>query len=185
MDGIELYLSGCTVEDISGILGPYLRDRIQRDSQFQDGLGISARPSHRSISTKAAVTSGANGPTPLPTHRPPFSVFEVILNEYLNPEALDKLCIDFLAHTPREHVVCFEADMRLGATKKIIVTMPNVRELHLTNVTFPERFLQPDPDGPLSNAKLLPSLRCLRLKRIDADDWSPFARYLAHQTSGG
>jgi len=48
-----------------------------------------------------------------------------------------------------------------------------------------DMFLRPDP---LSNTKLLPSLRHLRLDYFalqNNDDWRPLIAYLTHQTSGG
>lgn len=185
MDYMTLFLFDCKSEDVSGILGPYLRDRIQRNGRCKGGLGFVASLCPCLISTKVAMISGANGPTLSSVPRPPFLVSRSILNEDLTPEALDKLYIDFVARIPKEHVVCFETDMRLGILKKIIATMPNIQELRLINVKLSGGFLQPDPDGPFANTKLLQSLRYLHLASINDDDLRPLVSYLAYQTSGG
>ena len=77
--------------------------------------------------------------------------------------------------------------MNMGAVRGIISTMPNIQELHLSDVTLADGFLQPYPDGPHANKKLLPSLRRLHLEDIglNDDDWSPLIAYLTHQTSDG
>jgi len=64
--------------------------------------------------------------------------------------------------------------------------MPNIETLFICNPEFSEEFLQPNPDGPHSNTKLLPSLLSLHLDYIplmEDDDWSDLMTYLAHQTS--
>ena len=108
-----------------------------------------------------------------------------LLQENLPPHAEERLCIDFVAHTPREHVVYFGGDLTMYSLKTIVTTMPNIQELHLTSGRVADGFLLPDPDEPVANGKLLPSLRHLRLEDLYEDDWSPLLPYLTHQTSGG
>jgi hypothetical protein len=111
----------------------------------------------------------------------------VVLGEYLHPLAEDRLCVDFVACTPTEHVVYFGGALSMDIVKGIASVMPKLQELYLIGVTLSDGFLQPDPDGSLANTKLLPSLRCQRLERIVLEDhgWTPLLPYLSHQTSGG
>jgi len=74
---------------VGEILGPYLRDYLQRDHRFQDGLGISVTSSGRCISFAASTTSGANGPTLLPKKRLPFVTFGVAFEQELDLDARD------------------------------------------------------------------------------------------------
>ena len=75
----------------------------------------------------------------------------------------------------------------MDAVREIVPMMPKLQELHLTDALLSDGFLRPDPDGPLANTKLLPSLRRLHLEDtvVENDDWTPLLPYLAHQTSGG
>jgi len=65
--------------------------------------------------------------------------------------------------------------------------MPNVELLHILGVELSKGFLQPNPDGPHANTKLLPLLKMLRLEDVILGDgsWSNLTTYLAHQTSDG
>ena len=66
-----------------------------------------------------------------------------------------------------------------------LVTTPRIEALHLLGTMASNTFLRPDP---LSDTKLLPSLRHLRLKNIILEshgDWNPLITYLARRTSGG
>lgn len=99
--GAAFYLSRRTVQGTSGILD---LPRIQRDRQFQVGLGIFATSSHRPMSAKAARASGANGLTLLPIRSPRFSVFELASNDFI---VLPKHLIDCASvplRTPRKRV---------------------------------------------------------------------------------
>ncbi|KAF9644525.1 hypothetical protein BDM02DRAFT_3190531 [Thelephora ganbajun] len=185
MDQIGVTVFDCTAEEISGILGPCLRDYIRRDHRFQNALGILAGSSPYSISVDAIIITGANGPTLSLTRRPPSLTFWAMPKGRLTPETLDKLTIDFAAYIPGEHVVCFDGNIRLNAVKEIIAAMPKIQELHLINAALSDGFLQSDPYGPLVNTKLLPSLRYLHLEDMNGNDWCPLIPYLAHQTSGG
>jgi hypothetical protein len=180
MDGaIKLSLSRCTVRNISEILGPYMQDYFRHDERSRDQLGIFVKSFDDSVSIRASTVSTGC--------RVMFATFRVKLGEDLAPPAADKLCIDFVAYTPREHAVYFGGDLGMDAVREIAPTMPKIQELHLIFAPLSDGFLQPDPDGPLASAKLFPSLRRLHLEyaALDDDDWNPLLSYLIHQTSGG
>jgi len=181
MDGMALVVSGCTVEDILETLGPYLRDYLRRDRRVQDGLGISVNSLGHCVSIQASTISDASGPT----WGVAFATFTAILRDTLPLQTVDRLCIDFVAYTPRDRVVHFGGDLSMEAIRVLAPTMPEIKELHLAGAILATRFLQPDPDGPLASAKLFPSLQHIHLEDIilDDDDWSPLLPYLVHQTS--
>ena len=183
MEEMTLTVSRCAVEDVSGTLGPYVRDYIRRDGRFLDGLGILVNSVGDSVSIQASTISTAEGPIQGVT----FATFTAILLEALPPSAEDKLCIDFVAHTPGDHVMYFGGDLTMDALRGTVMAMPNIQELRLTSAMLVDGFLQPVPDGPLANKKLLPSLRRLYLEDTIAEDdnWSPLLPYLTHQTSDG
>ena len=185
MEKTRFYFTNCRVADIYEILGPYLRDCIQRDGRFRDGLGIYVESSGRFISVEAATTSGVAGPSLSPRHRLPFLVFEASLAEDTGRGPFDKVWVDFIAHAPSEHVVCLEVNMDPDAVEKIISIMPNAQELTIMNNESPDGLPRPALDGPFVGMKLFPSPRYLHLYDFGGRYWSSLASYLIHQTSGG
>ena len=183
MDEMTLTVHLCTIEEVLGTIGPYLRDYLRRDGRFRDGLGIFVDSDRYSISIQARTISGDEYPVQTIT----FVKLTAGLRMKLSESAEDKLCIDLVAYTPREHVVYFGGNQNMAAVMEIAPTMPGIKQLYLTGAPLGCRFLQPDPDGPLANAKLFPSLRHIHLNDIDLedDDWNPLISYLTHQTSGG
>ena len=180
MDEMTLLIYDCTVEEIMGTFGPYVRDYLRRDRRVQDGLGIFFNPPGNFISIRASDGGG-------PTWGVPFAMFTAVDNEKVPPQAMDKLHIDFLVFTPREQVVHFGGVLSMEALREMVPTMPGIKELHVTDVALSNGFLQPDPDGPRAGTKLLPSLRHLYLERVVRNhyDLNILLQYLAHQTSGG
>ena len=180
---MNLTLRHCTVGNMSETIGPYVRYFLQRDRRSRDQLGIFVKSSSDSVSIQANTI----GTIQSPIQRVTFAIFTVILKEELPPPAQDKLSIDFVAYTPGEHVVHFGGDLSVDAVREIVPAMPNIQELHLTGALLSDGFLQSNPDGPLANTKLLPSLRYLHLEDtvLEDGDWTPLLSYLANQTSGG
>ena len=180
---MNLYVSRCTVEDISRTLGPYVRDYTRRDERFRDELAIHAISARDSVLIQASTISGVAEPI----RKVGFAKFTATLQGNLHRSEVDKLSIDLVAHTPREHVVYFHGNMGTDAVRKTVAAMPNLQELHLIDPVLVGGFLQPDWSGPLANKKLLPSLRCLCLENpvLSGEDWNPVISYLTHQTSGG
>jgi len=181
LDEIFLTASNSTVEDISHTLAQYMRDYFRRDARFQGKLGVSSSI-HTSISIAVGVVRTQTTPIALELPRvmltvlaksPPFNVQE-------------QFFVDLIALTPRERVVSFDARLSMQPPEELFLTMPNIETLHLCDIQLLEGFLQPDPDGPHANTKLLPSLRSLCLENImclNNDDWGLLRAYLAHQTS--
>jgi hypothetical protein len=68
----------------------------------------------------------------------------------------------------------------------VFFMMPNIETLYICRAELSKGFLQPNPDGPHANRKLLPSLRSLILEDAlmwNDEDWGHLTTYLAHQTS--
>ena len=181
----DMYLStrDSTLEDITQTLVPYMRDYFRRDARFRDRLDVSYISA---LCSGSIVVSGLGPQTTEPTR----TELRVILPHPLPPDVQEQLFVDLVALTPREHVVSFSADYELNPLEELFSAMPGLETLSLGNVELSEGFLQPNPDGPRANTKLLPSLRSLHLflsEYVDLGDgdWGHLATYLAHQTSEG
>ena len=179
LDEMRLAVSNPTVEDISQTLAPYMKDYFQRDVRFRDTLEISSYSSYGSISVVVGVVSTqATMPIPLvsltvdPNHIPP-------------PNVLEEFLVNLIAPIPREPVKFFTTDFDMKLPEEFLFAMPNIHTLRICRVKLTEGFLQPNPNGPHSKAKLLPSLRSLSLGNIALTDgnWGHLTTYLAHQTS--
>jgi hypothetical protein len=184
-ESMKLTVRWCTARDVSEILGPYVREFLRRDERSRDKLGIVVDSDEIFLSVKVSTISAANGPTQGVT----FATFTARL--HIPPPAEDDVCrawINFVTSIPREHVVSFGGCLSMDAVEGIVPAMPKIQELRLTSAMVSDGFLQPDPDGPLTGTKLLPSLRRLHLENVDLyedDDWTPLSSYLVHQTCGG
>jgi hypothetical protein len=186
LDSMSLAVFDSTVKDISQICGPYLRGYFRRDHRLHDRLGIGAYSTPSSFSIWVSTVGEPHLWTPFQRESLPFVAFEAVLNG-LTPDVLGNLCLDFIAFTPQEHVLCFRVDPSTNRIEDLLIVMPNIETLCLSNVVLYNSFLQPNPDGLRANTKLLPSLRSLHLEDFSLldNDWGHLTTYLAHQTSGG
>jgi hypothetical protein len=184
----SMYLSGfdCTMEEVNQTLVPYIRNHYQRDARFQETLGVCSFSSPGSISI--SVNAIANHETK-PIAKQPTAAFTVVLADLVPPSTLEQLLIDLIKLIPREHVVSFNANalLYMKPPEELFLMMPSIKTLYLSGVEVSKGFLQPNPDGPRANKKLLPFLRALHLEDITLtdNDWSHLTTYLAHQTSDG
>jgi len=96
---------------------------------------------------------------------------------------LEQFFADLIAPVPQERVVSFEANTL--DMQELFSTMPNIETLRISNVELSGGFLQPNPDGPRANMKLLPSLRFLSIRGLTLPDnnWGHLTAYRTHQTS--
>ena len=173
-----------TVHDVSQTLAPYMRDYFRRDDRFRNNLEISSSFSTSLISLSVDVVGTQST---APAKESPRVVFGVTPTPLPPPDVLEQLAVNFVAPLPREHVVSFEDRVGRKLPEELFFMMPNIKTLHIHGAELPEGFLQPNPDGPHANTKLLPSLRflCLKGVTLNDDDWGRLTKYLVHQTSDG
>jgi len=92
---------------------------------------------------------------------------------------------NLLAFIRREHVVYLNADFYLHTKPpEELFFVPNVETLRPSNLELSTVFLQPNPNSPLANTKLLPSLRSLHLEGVilGDDGWGNLSTYVARQS---
>ena len=183
LDSTSLAVLNSTVEDVSQIFGPYLRGYFRRDCRLQERLGIDYYTPTNCFSIRFNALDTLHSGNPSQGESPSFVTLQADLHT-LTPDVLDNLCLDLIAFT-QERVLCLNTDLPTNRMEDLLVAMPNIKTLHLSRVALSKGFLQPNPDGPRANTKLLPSLRSLHLENVTLsdNDWSHLTTYLAHQTS--
>lgn len=181
LDKISLRVSRFTVDDISDILGPFIHGRIQCDGRVREGLGIFVNSYPGVVSIQATATNNVDH------QRETFAWFVATLRGNHPPHDGVRLCADLVAYAPVEDVVLFGGQLNMDEIRRIAPTMPKVQELHLKRVRLVDRFLQSDPEEPLTEEKLFPSLKHLHVEHVVSNEghWRPLLSYLAHQTSDG
>lgn len=178
LDHVGFRMTDATLNDVLETFEPYVRNHFRRDVGFKgrleaiiplrDCVGVFVKhPCGPGHSLTASFSTTIFNP-------PPRSV-------------MGKLATDIAALIPHEHVVSLETEHPAELQEELFIKMPNIETLVLYNATLPDGFLQPNPDGPHANKKLLPSLQFLRLVNVITGDagWEPLIVYVAHQTSGG
>jgi len=134
-----------------------VQEYILRDGGFRDELGLTPFPSATRPQFRPTLSAASQGRFKNVT----FATFTVIHREDLSISAEHELCIDFLAHAPREHVVYFGGSPSIGSVRGAVAGVPKLRELHLVGRMLD---LQPNLGGRLANEKPFPSLRHLYLE---------------------
>jgi len=185
LDRMLLITYASTFEDVSQIPGPYLRECFRRNHRLQGGLGIGIHSAHDDLFIYVEALDELDTQTSL-RKEPLLSVeLKVIFDIIPPPDVLHNLCFDLVAFAPRERAVGLSTNLPANRMEDLLVTMPNVTTFHLSDVEVSKGFLQPNPEGPRANTKLLPSLRSLHLEDMTLrdDDWGHLTTYLSHQTS--
>ena len=189
LDRMFLSALDCTAEDVLQISVPYLRGYFRCDHRLQNRLVVDVSVNNGGLSIYVNIAE--EGPS-WTSHRrgsPPVE-FEAILAGIAPLGVLDNLCLDLIASTPQEHVSRLQLSTNSPPANRmedLLIAMPNIETLYLSKVALSKSFLQPKPDGPHANTKLLPSLRYLDLGDVTLTDgdWGHLTTYLIHQTSGG
>ena len=187
LDCMDLIMKGCEVKDVLQTLGPYLQDHFQRDTRYQQGIGIFIAADYRINFTVNLASDSNQGMDFYPERTRPSTKFAVSLTRKPSGPEMDKLCLGLMGFLPREHVVSFDS-LWWEAPPELFVEMPNLETLSYRGLAcLSDGFLRSDPNGPHPSTKLFPSLRCLRLNtgRVGESGWEPLVRFLAQQKSNG
>ena len=157
LDSMTLISHNSTVEDTLQTLGPYVRDHFQRDVRFQDRLEVHTYFGGY-IMVSGNRTSDRCDKALWLEQGPPSAEFTVFLAEPFPDPVMEKLYLDLMALVPQEYVVRYRTEHHARAPEEPLFTTPNIETLWLCGWTLSKGLLQPVPDGPHANTKLLPSL---------------------------
>ena len=180
---VSVSLDECEVEDISQIIGPYLRDYLRHRGGSQLGLGlfISSEPD---IKLQAGNVDGIDFSVPAPVRMNTFLEITIEFSRTPSQGRLEKAALDLIAHVPREEVVHFRACGKSLTMGEISTQLPNLRGLHFERVPLPAAFSRaiPDGDGEI--------FRCLQYIFLDwvyvgSDGWGPLMAFLLWRARSG
>ena len=113
LEKLYLCLRDCDATDISLVIGPYLRDLLQRRDRPQNGLKISASSRYRasqtcSIALRVGDADGVDFSIPAQAREDTFATIRVESDEIPDRNALERATLDLITHIPRKEVVHFE-----------------------------------------------------------------------------
>ena len=194
IDHLTLTVNNSTADDILRDLGPFMGDYFRRNTRLQGGLEVSLHePDSIDISIDRVDDDSERN-----ILRPPSARFSTSFINLPPPEA-KRLYVELLAHIPRERVIALNTFYFEEIPEEILVAMPNIQTLSIYGFRFSNGFLQPNPDGPHANAKLLPSLRHLYLTDVGPElspsseleetysksqpGWGPLTHFLAQKAA--
>ena len=179
---LAITLFDCTALDITQIVGPYLRDYLQRHDRSHGGLGLSvARHSH-CITFHTYDVGGIGLSTPVCSRVTPF--VSITMWGRTPQDLLGKAFLNLVEHTPRDEVVSFRSLDGPAAIEDLSTQFPNLRALQSGPVPLRAVFPEPNLGG---NERILPSLQYIFLERpiVGGGDWSPLTTFLACRASSG
>ena len=185
MDLLSLTLHDCHDADISQIVGPYLRDHLQRRDRSQNGLHLFASSGYRTYHVPHIAlgvgNAGRTNYSDLAQMKIGMFVSVTMLLNGISRNAREKAVLDLVACTPREEVIYAKAHNNPIATEDTCAQFSNVKALSFDSVPLSAAF----PSSNLAGDEIFPSLEYLQLERVDDDDWSPLLTFLANRVSSG
>ena len=180
MDRLTIDLKNCDTEDLSELIGPYLRDYIQRRGKSPNGLGLflsSGHPIVFHVGDVDGVDFSAVGPVRMKT----FMEITIHLAYRLSKEFLTELVtLDLIGYPPWEEIVYFRARGDPIRMEVYPDQWTHLRALHFEGTPLHIAFENPNNDG-----KILHSLQRVTLDRVAVrhGDWSPLMSFLARCSS--
>ena len=190
MNRLYLTLHDCDVAEVSQIIGPYLRDHLQRRDRSQNGLClfISAASGclyHRDqVTLRAGDAGGTNFSATALERQDVFVAITVMLNVVDRRDILKRAGLGLIEQIPREEVVYFRTHNDPAFTEDAYTRFPNLRVFSSSGIPLSEVFLDPNLVG---GEEIFPSLEHIRLERCswDEGDWSPLVSFLERRTISG
>jgi len=180
MRHLEIILHHCAIEDISNVVGPYLRDHLRRRGWSQNKLGLYISSENR-ILVRVGDVGSLCPPTPVSERMVPF--IALAINSVQTPpnDSRERIILDLIAHIPRGEIVYLRTYGNPTVMESIYTQLPILRSLYVGQISlsavFPKRSTRDD--------RTLPFLQHVFLERVDADrgDWAPLTTFLSRRTS--
>jgi len=183
MDNLDITLYGCTVEDVSQIIGPYLRDYLQHCGRSPGGLGLS-RSSQRNVELEVGDAGGIDFSVPAPARVTVFMKISIEFNQTLFDGRMVEMTLDLIAHVPREEIVYFRVCGKPPAMEEVSARLPNLRGLHFERTPISATFPKANIDG---DGEIFRCLQYIYLDRavVGGDGWRPLITFLLWRARSG
>ena len=187
MDILTLTLRNCDDMDVSQVVGPYLRDHLQRRDRNQNGLSFfvsSGYRTHRAphVTLRIGNAGGINFSDPPELQIGTFVDITTLLNGKPH-DVRERVVLGLVACIPREEVVYFNTQSNPVATVDPCTQFPNIRALSFNCVSLSAAF--PGP-GMAGEGEIFAPLEYVLLENVDdEDDWSPLVTFLVSRASSG
>ena len=185
MGHLEIHLFSCTLDDISGIMGPYLREYLRRRGRSPNGLGVSLFPyEEESIVFSVGDVPVLDFSIPGPVYMGVFVEISIQMDPVPPGRQLKEAMLNLVAHAPPEEIVYLQAGCNPVLMADVPTRLPHIRALNLLCADLHLAFPEPIPD---SDGHTFPSLQHVNLSRVSArqDDWSPLTAFLSRRASSG
>ena len=190
MDNLSLILYDCDITDISQIIGPYLRDHLQRRDRPQNGLNIRVSSGDSDgypedgIDFMAGDAGGINFSTPDWGQINTFVRITAGLKGSPHKSVLERAALDLIPCAPPEEVVYFLTHNNPAVMEDTHTRFPNLKALSFNSISLRKAFPNPKLIG---DGNVFPSLEHLSLVDVflGDGDWSPLVALLACRVSSG
>ena len=181
MHDLDLALDHCAVEDISNVIGPYLRDYLRHRGWSQNKLGLHISSKNRIIRLHIGDIGGLPPFTPVSERMVPFVT--ITINPVQTPlgDTRERILLGLFAHTPQEEIVYLRTYGKPTAMENIYPRLPKLKVLYAQEA--PLAAVLPSEGGD----NWVPFLRHVFLERVIAhgNDWTPLMTFLSRRASPG
>jgi len=178
---LEITLCNYTVADVPRIVGPYLRDYLQRRDRSQMGLGLAVSR----LGRLSVLHIGDVGGIELSTLVWMAPFVEIVMELDQEPQGpLEKGVLDLFAYLPRDEVIFLHSLVEPAAIEDMSTQFPNLRALRSVSIPLHTVFPAPNLDGNEGAPTSLQHIR-LELPIVDGGGWSPLTTFLTRRASSG
>ena len=183
MGKLSLVLRDPDVTDISQIVGPYLRNHLQRRDGHENGPNLHISAGER-LAPWMSDTVGIGLSTQEGERITTFVTVDVVLGGAPPRTVVERAALDLVTYASLEETIYLHTYIIPIAMDGIHLRFQNLRTLSFEAVPLHASF--PDPNL-VDTGSMFRSLEHLILERVEVDDgdWSPLVTFLARRVSSG
>ena len=184
MHRLDIRLFDSSLEDIPEIIGPYVRNYIQRHIRSRGGLGLDVSCQGQEIEFNVGDVGGVDFSAPGPVRMEAFMEVIIELDQVFPKDRLKEATLNLIAHAPREEVSYISAVNEPVVMADMSAQLPYLRALCFLGTPLHLAFPEPAPG---MDGEIFPSLQHITLDRIFAPngDWSRLITFLSRRASSG
>ena len=181
MDQLDIALGLCVGEDISHLVGPYLRDCLRHRGGSESGLGLSlSLPYVGRAVFRIGDAGGIDFHAPAPARMKQF--MEIIEGYFM--DIWEDVALALITYTPREEIIYFQVCGETVDMEDIPTQLPNLKGLHFEGTPISAAF----PISDLHRGEeIFRSLQYVLLDRVivNDNDWARLGDFLGRRASSG